>query len=203
MKKLLHATAALALAAGLGTAAHAQQAVKSFPPGLDWQTMALVGFNYNNAPQYQGRKGDRDTAWAIWGKTIQALPIDKYHGDNKWPTSVLSKGFESDDDFFIFTSMATASVAYPACSDAINSKDINTPIYVFCPMRLSIKNRATGKIVERDYPNFCHIASNSKDQPISRNYEQVAVDNRTHTAYFRVVQYGKPAPACNRAIKLN
>lgn len=190
----------LAVAGSIATAAVAQEVVDKFPANLNWQTMSLLAFNYDY-PGYEGTQGERELSWAIWGPTIEAYP-EFDSDDNEWPSFIILKGFEDSARRYIFTSMSAASAAYPRCADAINSSNPDTPIYTMCPMRLIVEDKATGKSDQSEYDNFCHIASNSKDQPISKNYEQVAVDSSTKTAYFRVVQYGKPAPECNRAIKL-
>ena len=40
------------------------------------------------------------------------------------------------------------------------------------------------------------------DQPAAKNHTAVAFDAKTATAYFRVIQYGKHVPACDRGIRL-
>lgn len=190
----------LVAAGSIASAVVAQDVVDQFPDKLDWQTMSLLAFNYDY-PGYTGTKGERELSWAIWGPTIEAYP--KFDADNnEWPSFIILKGFEDSVRRYIFSSMGAASAAYRRCSDAVNSKNPDTPIYTICPMRLIVENKTTGESDQFEYDNFCHIASNDKDQPISKNFEQVAVDSATKTAYFRVVQYGKPAPECNRAIKL-
>lgn len=174
---------------------------KRFPGGLSWKTMGLVGFNYNY-PGYEGTPAERELAWAIWGPTIEAFPENTYAKDKKWSASVILAGFENDVERYVFSSMDAASVVYPGCEDAINSKDPNTPIYTNCPLRITMQNKRTGQAIQRDVLPFCHLATNDADQPKSRNYVQVAVSSDTKLVYFRVVQYGKPAPECNRAIRL-
>ena len=69
-------------------------------------------------------------------------------------------------------------------------------------MRVVIQSLSGGQTTQQDFPRYCNITSNDQFQPKSRNYEQVAFDAKNRMAYVRVVQYGKPAPECNRAIKL-
>lgn len=191
----------LAAGAMLATAVTAQsQVVKQFPANLQWETMSLVGFNFDY-PGYEGTPAERKLAWLIWGPTIDAFP--RRDDGKKWAAFVILNAFENNSHRYVFSSMGAASVVYPQCEDAINSKNPNTPIYTYCDLRVAVQNKATGKAVYQDYPRFCHIASNDKDQPKSRNYEQVAISQDGKTAYFRVVQYGKPAPECNRSITLN
>ena len=99
--------------------------------------------------------------------------------------------------------MSAAAAAYPKCEDAINSKDTATPIYTLCPMRFVLQDKSSQKSVQQEFPGFCTIFANSTNNPKSKNYQQVAISQDGKTAYFRVVQYGKPAPECNRAIRLN
>lgn len=192
----------LLIAAGsIASAVVAQDFVDQFPDNLNWQTMSLLAFNVRYSG-YEGTQGERDIAWAIWGSTIEAYPTKFRSEGNKWPSFILLKGFEDGTHRYIFTSMSAAAHAYASCTDAINSKNPDTPIYTKCPMRVVVESKRTGASNTTDYDDFCHISVNSREQPKTRNYEQVAVDSKTKIAYFRVIQYGKLAPECNRAVKL-
>lgn len=196
--------ATLVLALGLAVTAGAwAQAVGGkvvFPKNLKWQTLDLLAFNYRSEG-YEGTPDQRKLAEAIWGKTMESLqgrgPVNGH-----WPAFIIQTTVDAGAYRYVFSSMSAAGAAYPVCEDPPNSSAINTPIYAVCPMRVVIQNKADGKSTQQDFPNYCVITTNHKDQPKSRNYAQIAFDAQSRTAYYRVVQYGKPAPECNRAIKL-
>lgn len=191
--------AALGLAAMAATAANGQTVLKQFPPGLKWATMSVVALNLN-APEFPSTPAERELAWSIWKTTIESFPAGGPGG--KWPAFVMLKAFESKTKRYVFSSLSAAAVAYPQCEDARNSKEPTTPIYTICPMRVVVEDKASGQSTRLDFPRFCNIFANDSDNPRSRNYGQVAISPDGKTAYFRVVQYGKPAPECNRAISL-
>lgn len=199
MHQIVKAGFVIGMAGFMATSAMAQNVVKQFPSGLKWETMDLIGFNYNY-PGFEGTPNERKIADAIWGSTIAGFPIRD--GGQRWSAAIIQVTLENNAQRFIFTSLDSASVVYPECEDAINSKDPNTPIYTICPIRIIKQDKKTGQSTQAKYSGFCHIASNDGDQPKSRNYAQVAVSPDGKTGYYRVVQYGKPAPECNRAFKL-
>ena len=189
----------LALGLSLAVSAQAHGKKVEFPRGLQWQTMDLLAFDYSYSG-YEGTPDSRKLAAAIWGPTLKSFPARD--GDKKYPAFVNITTFESGGNRYIFTILSAASLAYPQCEDPPNSSAINTPIYAVCPMRVVIQSLTGGQTTQQDFPRYCNITSNDQFQPKSRNYEQVAFDAKTKMAYVRVVQYGKPAPECNRAIKL-
>lgn len=191
----------LAAGAILATAVTAQsQVVKQFPAGLQWETMDLLAFNLN-APEFAGTPAQRELARAIWQPTIDSFsPRDSM---GKWPAFVLLKAYESPSHRYVFTAMSAAAAAYSKCEDAINSRNPTTPIYTICPMRVVVQDKVSGKSGQREFERYCTIFANDPDNPKSKNYQQVAISQDGKTAYFRVVQYGKPAPECNRSITLN
>ncbi len=201
LMQILKKSIVLAAGAMLGTAAMAQaQVVKQFPANLQWETMDLLALNLD-APEFAGPKAQHELARSIWTSTIDNFPQGGPMG--KWPAFILLKAFESQSHRYIFSAMSAAAAAYPKCEDAINSKDTATPIYTLCPMRFVLQDKSSQKSVQQEFPGFCTIFANSTNNPKSKNYQQVAISQDGKTAYFRVVQYGKPAPECNRAIRLN
>ena len=189
----------LALGLSLAVSAQAQGKKVEFPKGLQWQTMDLLAFDFN-FPGYEGTPESRKLAAAIWRPTLKSFPAR--NNDKNYPAFVNITTFESGGNRYIFTILSAASLAYPQCEDPPNSSAIHTPIYAICPMRVVIQSLSGGQATQQDFPRYCNITSNEEDQPKSRNYEQVAFDAKNRMAYVRVVQYGKPAPECNRAIKL-
>lgn len=185
--------------------AHAQPTTApkvSFPAGLKWQMMPLVTFSF---PGYhEGTPPQRQLAGSIWGKDIDALPVNDVKRDrSKFPAFVLlSPTFESSQFRYVFSSMSAAAAVYDKCEDPPNSAESHTPMYSRCPMRVVIEDKATGQKTQQDFPRYCHLFLDDPDQPAAKNHTAVAFDPNTHTAYFRVIQYGKHAPACDRAIRL-
>lgn len=198
-RQLARSLLILALAGAAATAAVGQTVPKLFPSGLQWETMDLLALNLD-APEFAGSPAQRDVARVIWQSTLDGFPPGGPNG--KWPAFVLLKVFESTTERYVFTAMSAAAAAYPKCEDATNSKDPATPIYTICPMRVVVQDKASGRSAQQEFERFCAIFANDPDNPKSKNYEQVAISPDGRTAYFRVVQYGKPAPECNRAIRL-
>ena len=179
------------------TAATAQAPAKA-PDGLAWQTLDLVGFNFN-FPGYQGTPEQRKLAQAVWGETMAKFGNV---GPKKAPAFVIQKVIETPTKRYVFSSLDAARSVYPVCNDSPNDSGHTTPIYGKCPMRLIITDKVTGQSAQQDFSNYCHISSNDADQPKSKNYAQVAINSHTNMAYYRVVMYGKPAPECDRTIHL-
>lgn len=190
----------LALGLVVATSASAQGKKVVFPKHLKWQTMDLVSFNFN-FPGYESTPAQRELAKSVWGETMASLPQNGPRG-GPWPVFIIQTVIDAGAYRYVFSSLRTAGAVYPMCEDPPNSSAIETPIYAICSMRVVIQNKASGRTTQQDFPRYCTMTTNDSDQPKSRNYAQVALDAATNTAYFRVVQYGKPAPECNRAIKL-
>ena len=182
----------------LALVAASTAATAKAPDGLAWQTLDLIGFNFN-FPGYQSTPEQRQLAVSIWGGTISGLP----NLNGKKPAAfVIQKSVETKGKRYVFSSLDAANAVYPLCEDPPNDSSPSTPIYVKCPMRLIIIDKVTGKSEQQDFKAYCHISSNDSDQPKSRNYAQVAVSPQNNMAYYRVVMYGKPAPECDRTIHL-
>ena len=196
MKKAMHlATLAMGMAAAIAPTPSSAKA----PEGLHWETLDLMAFAFD-APGYEATPAAKDLARSIWGKTMDSFP--PFAPNRKWPVFVIQKVVETPAKRYLFSSMNAAASAYPSCEDPPNSSAPDTPIYAKCPMRVIVLDKATGKSAEEQFKGYCNITTNDREQPKTRNYAQVAVDTRTNTAYYRVVQYGKPAPECDRTIRL-
>ena len=174
----------------------------SFPAGLKWQMMPLVTFRF---PGYhEGTPAQRKLARSVWGQDIDGLPLNDVRRDgSRFPAFVLlSPMFETQQFRYVFTTMSAAGAVYEHCEDPPNSAGAETPMYSICPMRVVIEDKASGKRTQQDFPRYCHLFVDDPDQPAARNHTAVAFDAKTATAYFRVIQYGKPVPACDRGIRL-
>lgn len=194
-------TIGLALCLAGGAQAQTQLPGKvKFPAGLKWRPMSVVSFDYQ--PKQFGNPNERELALSVWGDTIKAMPVNEFKGDgSKMPSFVLISAYDDARTRYLFTSLDAASTAYAACEDPPNSAAPETPIYSMCPMRVVLIDRATGKRSHQDFLNYCHLSGvDDKDTPASKNHMDIAVAG--NTAYFRVIQYGKHVPECDRAIRL-
>ena len=70
-------------------------------------------------------------------------------------------------------------------------------------MRVVVQNAATGAVMTQEqFPDYCLMFSDYEATPEAENHTEIAFDKQSKTAYFRVMQYGKYVPSCNRAIRL-
>lgn len=202
MSKMKVKARVLALALGLTLLpmAQAQQSKVQFPKGLKWQTMPLVAFDF---PGYhEGTPAQRKLAKAIWGKEIDALPVNDLDG-RRYSSFILLSAFEDSKSRYAFSILSAATAAYDKCEDPLNSSSPDTPMHSVCPMRITMEDKSTGQTKQQDFPNYCHLyVDDAQDKTASRNHTEIAIDDKTRTAYFRVIQYGKVAAECNRAIRL-
>lgn len=188
---------ALCMAAGVQAQSQAPGKVK-FPAGLKWQAMGWVTFD---SPRPSGTEQQRQMAKAVWSKEIDAIPLNDFlKNGKKYPSQVLISEFENNGLRYIFTSFAAGHAFYPACEDPPNSGAADTPTYSICPMRVVIEEKDTGRKKHQDFLNYCHLHFDDPDAPASKNHTEFAV--ASNTAYFRVIQYGKHVPECDRAIRL-
>ncbi len=201
---LLTAAAAITVAMASGMPAYAQPAASNkvtFPAGLKWEMMPMVSFGYR--PKQYGTPKQRELAQQIWGDEINSLPLNKVLNDgSRYPGFVLLSAFENSAQRYYFTSFRAGGSIYEKCEDPPNSSAADTPMYSICPMKVVIEDKSSGQRSQQEFANYCHLYIDDADMPASKNHTEVAVDSRTNTAYFRVIQYGKHAPECDRAIRL-
>ena len=182
--------------------ASARRSAASDSGGCATGMMPLVTFSF---PGYhEGTPAQRKLARSVWGQDIDGLPLNDVRRDgSRFPAFVLlSPMFETQQFRYVFTTMSAAGAVYEHCEDPPNSAGAETPMYSICPMRVVIEDKASGKRTQQDFPRYCHLFVDDPDQPAARNHTAVAFDAKTATAYFRVIQYGKPVPACDRGIRL-
>lgn len=192
--------AAFAMTAA-GVAAQQDRAGIAFPSGLNWQTMEFASFNFR--PKQYGSQAVRAQADAIWHKTIASFPENTLRSARGfYPAFVLIKSYTDAGYRYTFTILSAAHAAYPLCEDPPNSSDPRTPIYDVCPLRVVIENTASGRQAVQDFPRYCSLQGMDEDTPASENHTEMAFDKETRRAYFRIVQYGRPVPSCDRAVQL-
>jgi hypothetical protein len=197
MKISFKTLSVLALGIGCAFGACAQTQAKSkivFPKDLNWQTMTTIAFNLDSPDYKEGTSEQRQLATVIWGETINGFPANSIsQSGGKFPAFVNIASFESGGIRYIFTILDAASSAYPSCEDPPNGSSASI-IYSRCPMRVVIEDKATGHSTNQDFPEYCSMTTNYRDQPKTKNYQQIAIDVKKKMAYARVIQYGKPAP---------
>lgn len=200
MPQLKAALTALALGLALLPTAHAQQkgGVK-FPKGLKWEMMKLAAFDAPPGLYKETASPDeKQLAAAIWAKEMAANTATTFDG-KKMSSSVLIYGFEDDNFRYTFTSL---DIPFQnGCEPPANGWDVED-MYSTCPMRFIAQHKETKKVAQKDFPGYCFLHEDGEDAPLSKNHTEIAMDSKGGTVYFRIIQHGKPVPACNRAIRL-
>lgn len=190
----------LALAAG-AVNAQPQQAQRSrvtFPDGLHWQPMAGVSFDF--PPRTYGTPAQRKLSGELWKKELAVPGFVDSRG--RRPAFILLSSFDDGPLRYIFTSLSAAIGAYPNCDPPPNGGDATTPIYYTCPMRVVAESRKTGEQKSQEFPDYCNLFPADDGSTPGKSDTQIAFDKAKKTVYFRVIQYSKPRPECNRAIRL-
>lgn len=187
-----------AQAQGPSKAAQALHSAMRFPAGLQWQKMAGVSFDF--PPRTYGTPEERQLAAKIWEQTLAAPGFTDTKG--RFPAFILLSAFDDGAYRYIFTSMSAAPLDFKTCEPPPNGGDASTPIYSTCPMRVVVENRTTGAKTSQDFANYCNLFPADDGSTPGKSETEIAFDKASKTAYFRVIQYSKPRPECNRAIKL-
>lgn len=179
--------------------AQALHSAVRFPAGLHWEVMGRVSFGYK--PKAYGTPAERGLAKQLWQKELSAPGFN--NPAQTFPAFILLSGFRDGANRYYFTALSAAASAYPACEPPPNGGDASTPTYDTCPMRVIVENTSTKERTQQDFPKYCiQFGYDEPDSPVAQNHTEIALDSKTRTAYFRVFQYGKPVPQCNRAINL-
>lgn len=180
--------------------AHASPAVlannqAAFPAGLKWQTMKEVSYQFH--PKYTREKEDpRLTvlAHSLWKSEIDKSKASK----SQAPMFFLVAQAQSRNYGLIFSLIDLDD--YERCEPAANGKNV-VDMYSKCLLRISVNSM--GYVSTYEYKNFCYLnIDSSPDTPLAQNHTEFAIDDLKNRAYFRVIQYGKPVPTCNRAIQI-
>lgn len=166
-----------------------------FPAGLKWERMREVEYRYTPKPAKNFKdKADDVTARMIWADEIEK-----------------SEAVMPQRNMFVLLAKTTARngvpvifslldmLDYERCEPSTNGKDM-VDMYSKCLARVAIGKPSKPHLVE--FNGFCYLNLDFPETPIEKNNTQFAFDANTATAYFRVIQYGKSVPACNRMIKI-
>lgn len=187
---------------GMAGLVHAQQASRRviFPDGLQWKMMPQVTFNFTAAPT--GTPEQKSVVENIWGKELSQEPDNDLKGVGKYPSFVLLSTVDADGFKYVFTSynsLNSTCIAPP--NGPFGDPKYKAPMYSTCDLRIVRIDPRTNQRVVRSVPEFCHLYIDSPpDHFLSNNHTEIAFDSKTKTAYFRVIQYGKRAPECDRRI---
>jgi hypothetical protein len=186
------------IAALLAGAAHAQpnEAADQAPVGLQWQYMHDLVFDATLF-KTTGSENEKTLMSVIWAKELAGAEIDKSNG-KRFPSFVLVGSAKHNDDTYVFSMFNRA--LYDKCEPPPNGRSA-TQMYSICPLRINKINRA-GNSVSKEFPGYCMLFGDDPNNRRVRNHNEYAFDPHTGIAYFRVIQYGKLVPECNRSFRL-
>ncbi|MBR5950631.1 MAG: hypothetical protein IKZ87_04280 [Actinomycetaceae bacterium] len=180
--------------------AQAQQKDKVvFPKGLKWQTMHFAAFDASPGV-YKETVSDAEKKLAaqIWKKEIDENPEKNIDG-TKLSSEVLIYQFSDDNSSHTFTILNI-----PFQNGCTPPGDDWRPdaLYSLCPMRLVVEDKNNQKVSTRNFPKQCIMHMDDKDTPLRENHTEIAWDSPNSTVYFRIFQYGKHIPACDKVIHI-
>ncbi|GKS87006.1 hypothetical protein AVMA1855_22660 [Acidovorax sp. SUPP1855] len=193
----------LCIVAGAAGAAGAQERGNiKFPAELKWKLMPLVTFN---SRQYiSGNPEEKRLLEPIWKENIDSTPLNLVRNDgSRLGSFILYQTHENKENRYIFTMFsAFESKCEPPPNGPFAQKGYVPPMYSICPMRVIVEDKSTGRRKQKDFPNYCHLSIDDENTPLAQNHTEFAFDDKTGSAYFRVIQYGKRVPECDRALHL-
>ena len=214
LTRLKIALTALTLGLALLPAAQAQQAVK-FPAGLKWEVMKFGAFAPGGMMKESASPAEKKLALELWKSELNAMPPNKFFDRSKgeYPADFLISTYENDKYKFVFSIMYTLHMDYPACSDPLNGPfppgfDFNNAqMQHVCPMRMVRMDKASRQTKQWTLKDYCAVHSDyseehaeRKNHPVEENHTEIAIHG--DTAYFRVIQFGRQATRCDRAVQL-
>jgi hypothetical protein len=168
---------------------------RAFPARLKWVRMSEATLNFNpKYPRPAEKREDVDAAKRIWNGGYEGylkknpdsgvfFLVGRIDGPSyKVTASVIDFPFHYVDD----------------CERPSNGfKAVDQ--YSRCRARVELEGQ--GRVVSQEFKDFCYLnIDNDSENPLAKNHTEVAADEKTGTVYFRVIQYGKPVPACNRSV---
>ena len=206
-KRLLALVAVGLLALSTTLPAFAQVRVTSsdkviFPAGLKWERMRTVIINPaaadNPAPKVEVRRQDVDAVKRIWSDEVAAAAAKGEAAS--FNSQIASTSFKGKPIAF---SLIDLPRDFERCEQALDGKNV-IDIYSKCLARVAIGAMPHPHVVE--FSGFCYAdsiwATPEEMRFRAENQNQIAFDEKSNTAYFRLLQHGKFVPACNRVIKV-
>lgn len=168
---------------------------RAFPADLKWVQMTEATLNFNpKYPRPAEKKEDVDAVKRIWS--------GGYEGYLK----------RNPDSGVFFLVGRIDGPSYNVTATLIDfpfhhAEDCQRPgngfrevdLYSRCRARVELEGQ--GKVVTHEFKDFCYLnIDNDAENPLAKNHTEVAADDKTGTVYFRVIQHGRPVPACNRSV---
>lgn len=196
----LVAAAALVCAAPAVHALAAPKAVAgkpaAFPPGLKWKKLEEVSLNFQ--PKY-ARPVENKESVAI-AKQMWAGAYEPYMKQNPDSAMFFLVGQATGEKYKVTTSLINYPLYYTEeCEMPANGSNV---VDMYSKCKVAIQLEGDGKAISAKFDGFCFLdlppESKSRREV---NQTEFAVDDRTGTVYYRVIQYGRAVPACNRFIK--
>ena len=190
--------AAATLLGGQAVNAQARSKPADAPaPGLKWSLMPMIAFDYGPG-KYKGTPDKSKLLGTIWADVLKSIPYIDSDG-RKFPSFVIySEPIDLGDSTVVFTSLSAARAAYGKCEDSVNPD-----LFSICPMVMVKQNKATCKATRTEFNNFCHLYyEDPPAQTVEGNHVQMAFDASKGRAYFKVIQYGKHVPSCDRVVSV-
>jgi hypothetical protein len=170
----------------------------AFPAGLTWKAMPEVTFNFDAKYASPAQRPDQQQlAQSLWSDEISK----RASGETATPVFVLTHS-QPLADLTLNVAIINLSDDYVRCEQPLNGKNV-VDMYAKCLMRVSVSDGKRAQVAQ--FNDFCYlyIDNSPKDAPLAQNHTEIAVDPKSSTAYFRVIQFGKTVRACNRAVRLS
>lgn len=165
------------------------------PPGLNWKWMNEIIFDSQRLAS-SGTAQQHTLASQIWADTLGRSVVS---GTGKRAASfVLIGSASAGGREYVFSMFTRAGT----CIDPPNGNAGADVTYAKCPLRVTIL-AGDGLSRSQDFAGYCYLNIDSADAPRASNHTEYALDQRSSTAYFRVIQYGKTVSECNRSIRLS
>lgn len=187
LRRVALACSGIALAWTVQAQPHVQKSIA--PSGLNWKWMNEAVFD---APRLLPSATAKEQALsqAVWG---DKLNVAKARGD---PSFVLVASADVGGAVYVFSIFLRAG----ACENPPNGSAGAEEMYSKCPMRVVLNTNGRSSL--QNFFGYCYLNLHDADHPRASFHTEFAIDQRTSTAYFRVIQHGKTVSQCNRSIRL-
>lgn len=206
-KRLLALVAVGLLALSTTLPAFAQVRVTSsdkviFPTDLKWERMRTVVIDptpaTSSSPRVAVRQEDVLSVKRIWSDQVAVATANGKAAD--FDSQIVTTSYKGKPIAF---SLIALPLDFERCEQALNGKNV-VDVYSKCLARVAIGAMPNPHVVE--FSGFCYadsiFATKEELQFRARTQNQFAFDEKSGTAYFRLLQHGKHVPACNRMIKI-
>lgn len=168
---------------------------RAFPAGLKWVQMSEATLNFNaRYPRPAEKKEDVDAAKRIWTGGYES-----YLKKNPDSGVFFLVGRIDGPSYNVTASLIDFPFHFVEDCQRPGNGFKEVDLYSRCRARVELEGQ--GRVVIHEFKDFCYLnIDNDAENPLVKNHTEVAADERTGTVYFRVIQHGKPVPACNRSV---